>query len=206
MKLVRSCAVFFLTIFLSFISLKAFSENAAVGSTAPAFSLNNALGKPVSLSQFSGKIVIIEWFNQNCPFVRKFYQNGDMRVFQKQARDKGAVWLTINSSAQGKQGYIAPEEAQTIANEHDLDPNFLLLDPEGTVGKLYGAKVTPHMFVVDSKGNLAYAGAVDSQPTTKASDIAGSANYVMQALEALTQGRAPSVANTDPYGCGVKYK
>lgn len=184
----------------------AFSETASVGKPAPAFSLQNALGQSVNLSQFSGKVVVLEWFNPQCPFVKKFYVNGDMQRFQKQARDKGAVWLTINSSAEGKQGHIAAADVAAFAKEQGLDPASLLLDPEGTVGKSYGARVTPHMFVIDTKGALTYAGAIDSTASTRSSDIASSSNYVLQAVDASQQGLAPSPSSTDPYGCSVKYK
>lgn len=185
---------------------EAYSDTASVGKPAPAFSLKNAQGQPVTLSQFAGKVVVLEWFNPNCPFVKKFYANKDMQGFQKAARDKGVVWLTVNSSAEGKQGYIAPEEALSFATSQGLDPAALLLDPEGIIGKAYGARTTPHMYVVDAKGVLAYAGAIDSTSSTRSQDIASSSNYVMQALDAILQGRAPAPASTEPYGCSVKYK
>jgi peroxiredoxin len=184
----------------------AFSETASIGKTAPAFSLPNALGQSVNLSQFSGKVVVLEWFNPSCPFVKKFYANRDMLKFQKDVRDKGAVWLTISSSAEGKQGHIEASNAASFAKEQGLDPASLLLDPEGNVGKSYGARTTPHMFVIDNKGSLAYAGAIDSTASTHSTDISSSSNYVLQAVDALQQGRSPSPSSTDSYGCSVKYK
>lgn len=206
MKFLRTFKALCLSLGFLLIAPSAFSQTASVAKPAPAFALQNALGQTVSLSQFSGKVVVLEWFNANCPFVKKFYANRDMQVFQKAARAKGAVWLTINSSAEGKQGYIAPQDAQSFATAQGLDPASLLLDPEGSVGKSFGARLTPHMFVIDQKGTVAYAGAIDSTPSTRSGDIASSTNYVIQAVEALIQGRTPSPASTDPYGCSVKYK
>ena len=181
------------------------ADELVVGRAAPAFSLINAADSTVSLSQYSGKTVVLEWFNQSCPFVKKFYRNGNMQRFQKQARDQGIVWLTINSSAKGKTGYIDPSEASEVAKAHGLYPALLLLDPHGPVAMQYGARVTPNIFLLDSKGTLAYAGAIDSSPSTNSSDIETATNYVMLALEALKQGRAPSPSSTEAYGCGVKY-
>jgi peroxiredoxin len=185
---------------------QAFAETASVGKPAPGFSLQNALGQSVNLSQFSGKVVVLEWFNPECPFVKKFYTNRDMQRFQKEARDKGAVWLSISSSAEGKQGHVPQGEAAAFAKEQGLDPASLLLDSEGAIGKSFGARTTPHMYVIDQKGILAYAGAIDSTPSTRSSDIASSTNFVTQAVDALQQGRNPSPASTDPYGCSVKYR
>lgn len=176
-----------------------------VGSPAPQFTLTSAKGSPVSLKDFIGKTVVLEWFNPNCPFVRKFYSNGDMQRFQKEAIEKGVVWLTINSNAEGKQGYIPSSEAATLVSEMGLQSTALLLDPDGTVGTSFGARITPHMFVIDSKGNVAYQGAIDSTPSTRSNDIPSSTNYVLTAIEALRQGKNPSPADTEPYGCSVKY-
>lgn len=181
------------------------AEQAFTGKPAPAFTLNNALGQPVSLESLKGKTVVLEWYNPGCPFVKKFYSKGDMPAFQRRARDQGAAWLTINSSAPGKQGHITPADAGTVAQEQGLDPAQLLLDPQGTVGRLYGAKTTPHIFVIDSKGVLAYAGAIDNTPSTSQSDIATATNYALTAVQTLAQGKSPSPANTESYGCSVKY-
>jgi peroxiredoxin len=157
------------------------------------------------LEGLKGKTVVLEWFNPGCPFVKKFYAKGDMQGFQRQVREQGAQWLTISSSAPGKQGHVAPTDAAAIATEHGLDPATLLLDPDGTVGKQYGARTTPHIFVIDPKGTLAYAGAIDSTPSTSHADIASSTNYALSAVKALARGEATSPANTDAYGCSVKY-
>ena len=181
------------------------SEQAVTGKTAPAFTLTNALGQAVTLESFKSKIVVLEWFNPGCPFVKKFYSKGDMLAFQRMVREQGSVWLTISSSAPGRQGHIAATEAAAVAKEQGLDPVHLLLDTDGTVGRLYGAKTTPHVFVIDSKGILAYAGAIDSTPSTSQADIATSTNYALAAVGALNGGQTPSPANTEAYGCSVKY-
>jgi peroxiredoxin len=183
----------------------AHAEMAVPGKEAPAFSVPNALGESVALQSFKGKTVVLEWFNPECPFVKKFYRGADMQKLQQEARAKGIVWLTISSSAQGKQGHISASEAGSIAQQQNLDPKFLLLDSEGTVGRSYGARTTPHVFVIDPKGILAYAGAIDNTPSTSSSDIASAVNYVRAATDAIAKGQTPSPASTDPYGCSVKY-
>jgi peroxiredoxin len=172
---------------------------------SPTFTLINALGQKISLDSFKGKTVVLEWYNPGCPFVKKFYSQGDMQRFQRQAREQGAVWLTINSSAPGRQGHITQDEAPTTARENGLDPSHLLLDHDGQVGRAFGAKTTPHIFVIDQRGNLAYSGAIDSTPSTAQSDISNSDNYVLSAIKALANGQAPNPNYTAPYGCSVKY-
>ncbi len=178
---------------------------AKVGERAPDFTLANAQGSDVSLKSFLGKTVVLEWFNPGCPFVKKFYSNGDMQRFQRESLAKGAVWLTINSSAEGKQGHVKQTEALDIINDLGLSSTALLLDPNGTVGKLYGARTTPHVFVIDSDGRIAYAGAIDSVASTRSEDISTATNYVLAALDALRSGKRPLPSDTEPYGCGVKY-
>jgi peroxiredoxin len=192
-------------IFAIFAPSQGHTEQAVTGKPAPTFTLANALGQQVSLESFKGKTVVLEWYNPGCPFVKKFYTKGDMPSFQRQAREQGAVWLTINSSAPGKQGHIAASDAVATAQEQGLDAAHLLLDASGTVGRLFGAKTTPHIFVVDSKGVLAYAGAIDNTPSTSPSDIAASTNYALAAVKALSRGEAVTPANTEAYGCSVKY-
>jgi peroxiredoxin len=180
-------------------------DSAVSGQKAPDFTLKNALNESVSLSDFNGKTIVIEWFNPECPFVKKFYRGGDMQKLQAEVRAKNAVWISINSSAPGKQGHITATEATEIAREQKLDPKHLLLDPDGSVGRMYGARTTPHMFVIDPKGMLAYTGAIDSSPSTSSDDIVGASNYVRAAVDALAQGKQPALASTEPYGCSVKY-
>lgn len=181
------------------------AEVATTGKAAPQFTLKNAKGVEVTLQSFAGKIVVLEWFNPACPFVKKFYANGDMQKFQQEVREKGAVWLVINSSAPGKQGHISQEDADDTMRDLNMEANDLLLDPTGSVGTSYGAKTTPHMFVIDANGTLAYAGAIDSTPSTRSSDISSSTNYVRNAVEALQAHKPVSPADTAPYGCSVKY-
>jgi peroxiredoxin len=183
----------------------AMSDPAKVGGSAPDFTLPNAQGAEVSLKSFAGKTVVLEWFNPGCPFVKKFYTNGDMQRFQRESVAKGVVWLTINSSAEGKQGHLTSAEALDVITELGLASTALLLDPNGTVGKLYGARTTPHMFVINPQGSLAYAGAVDSVASTRSNDIASATNYVLTAIDAISAGKNPAPSDTEPYGCGVKY-
>jgi peroxiredoxin len=181
------------------------AEGLVSGEAAPRFTLSNALGQQVSFEALKGKVVVLEWFNPGCPFVKKFYSKGDMQNFQRQAREQGATWLTINSSAPGRQGYIAPTDAVSIAKDHGIDPAQLLLDPSGEVGRLFGAKTTPHIFVVNAKGILVYSGAIDSTASTEQSDIASSVNYALNAINAVNRGEVPIPASTESYGCSVKY-
>lgn len=182
------------------------ADPAVVGKSAPAFTVKNATGQDVSLAKFAGKIVVLEWFNPGCPFVKKFYEHSDMHRFQTSAASKGVVWLTISSSAAGRPGYIDPKEAVTIAQQHGIEPSQLLLDPHGEIGKAYGARTTPHMFVIDPKGVLSYAGAIDNTPSTHSDDIPSATNFVLSAIDALGEGKAPSPASTESYGCSVKYE
>jgi len=203
MKILSSYILSIAAFFCAALDLQA--QQPVVGERAPEFTLNNALGQPVSLNSFNGKTVVLEWFNPGCPFVKKFYSKGDMPKFQSKARELGAVWLTINSSAPGKQGYISADEAATVAKESGLNPEQLLLDPEGKAGRAYGAKTTPHIFIVDSKGLMAYTGAIDNMPSTNSNDISQASNYALSAVKALADNTVPNPANTDPYGCSVKY-
>jgi len=158
-----------------------------------------------SLSDFKGKNVVLEWSNHECPFVVKHYEPGNMQKIQKQATEDGAVWLTIVSSAEGKQGNVTAEEANQIMDEMGANSTARILDPSGAIGKLYGAKTTPHMFVINKEGILSYAGAIDSDSSFKQSSIEGATNYVMAALKDLNSGKSVEVASTKPYGCSVKY-
>lgn len=176
------------------------------GKPAPDLSLIDADGNTQTLSQFKGKLVVLEWINEGCPFVRKHY-SGNMQALQRKSRARGSVWLSICSSAKGKQGYWATgAEANAFRQRSAAAMSAILLDPDGTVGHLYGAKTTPHMFVIDKAGILVYQGAIDNRPSTRANDIAGATNWVSQALDELAAGKSVSVSDTKPYGCSVKYK
>ena len=193
-----------LTVFLTPLSAHCATEQGA-GAVAPEFTAKDSSGADVSLKDLKGKIVVLEWFNPNCPFVKKFYSNGDMQRFQKEAAAKGVVWLTVSSSAPGKNGHLTQETAAKTKEELSINSKALLLDTDGSIGKAYGARTTPHLFVVDAGGKIAYAGAIDSTPSTDASDISGATNYVSRAIDALIAGKPVETASTEPYGCSVKY-
>ena len=179
--------------------------DAVVGQPAPAFTLTGTDGKPHALADYQGKYVVLEWINHDCPFVKKHYGSGNMQKLQKKYTEQGVVWLSVNSSAPGKQGNYPPEQANALTKEKNAAPTALLLDPDGTVGKAYGAKTTPHMYVIDPKGTLVYAGGIDDKPSTDPADIAAARNHVDQALGEALAGKPVTVASSTPYGCSVKY-
>ena len=177
-----------------------------VGSAAPDFSLPDAKGKPHSLSDYKGKYVVLEWFNPECPFVKKHYGGGNMQKLQEQYTSKGVVWLTINSNAPGTEGNLSPEQAEKVANAWKTKQTALLLDPEGKAGRAYGAKNTPNMVIINPEGKIVYEGAIDSKATPNPVDIPSSTNYVKVALDESLSGKPVSNPTTKPYGCSVKYK
>ncbi|HEY8515310.1 MAG TPA: thioredoxin family protein [Candidatus Binatia bacterium] len=178
---------------------------AVVGQPAPAFTLTDTNGKQHSLADFKGKYVVLEWVNHECPFVKKHYGSGNMQSLQKKYVDQGVVWLSINSSAPGKQGNYPPEKWNEITTEVKAVPTAVLLDPDGTVGRAYGAKTTPHMYIIDPEGTLIYAGGIDDKPSTDPDDIPKAKNYVDLALTEALSGQPVAIASTTPYGCSVKY-
>ena len=178
---------------------------AEVGRPAPAFKLPAADGRAVSLADFRGKTVVLEWNNPQCPFVRKHYDSGNMQRTQAAAAQAGVVWLTINSSAPGKQGHVNGAGAGAYLASSRAIPAHYLLDPAGQVGRLYDARTTPHLFVINGAGTLVYAGAIDDRPTANPDDIQGARNHVLAALADLRAGRSVSVPTSRPYGCSVKY-
>jgi peroxiredoxin len=191
----------------SFIAASLFAaDSPPVGGSAPDFSLTDAKGKAHSLIDFKGKYVVLEWFNPECPFVKKHYGSGNMQKLQQEFTNKGVVWLTIDSSAPGLEGNLTPEQASNTINSWKTHQTALLLDPEGKAGRAYGAKNTPHMFVISPEGKIVYEGAIDSKPSPNPSDIPNSTNYVKVALEESLAGKPVSNPNTKPYGCSVKYK
>lgn len=176
-----------------------------VGGNAPAFTLPDTQGKNHRLADFRGKYVVLEWTNADCPFVKKHYVNGDMQKTQAWAKDKGVVWLTVLSSAPGQQGHLEAAAANDLMKKHGFKAAAKLLDPAGTVGKSFGARTTPHMFVINPEGKIIYMGAIDDKRSTDPADIAGARNHVRAALEEAMAGKAVSVPSTQPYGCSVKY-
>lgn len=179
---------------------------AQIGQPAPGFTLTSSEGSEVSLSDFSGKTVILEWTNHQCPFVKKHYSSGNMQALQARYTDDDTVWLSIISSAPGKQGHVSPEQARELTTSRGAKPTHVLFDPTGEVGRAYGAKTTPHMYVIDEAGTLlAYNGAIDSIRSADPADIPKATNYVKTAMSALAAGEQPDPASTKPYGCSVKY-
>jgi peroxiredoxin len=177
----------------------------AIGQPAPAFTAKDGDGKTRSLSEFKGKTVVLEWTNAGCPYVQKHYKSGNMQALQKSATKDGVVWLTLVSSAPGKQGYVSPAEAKTWKTSSGAGSTALLLDPGGQVGKAYDARTTPHMYVVDKSGKLAYMGGIDDKPVADPSSLKGAKNYVSAALSDIKAGRAVATPVSKPYGCSVKY-
>lgn len=178
---------------------------AEVGAPAPAFTAKDAHGKEVSLAALKGKVVVLEWNNFGCPFVQKHYSGGNMQKLQETYTGKGVVWLTVNSASEGSGAALAPAAALEATAKANWKGSHYLLDTSGTVGKAYGAKTTPQMFVISKEGVLVYNGAIDSKASTKAEDITSSDNYVAAALDATLAGKPVTTAKTEPYGCGVKY-
>ena len=176
-----------------------------IGRPAPDFTGTDSKGSSVSLSQFRGKTVVLEWTNADCPYTRKHYTSGNMQSLQALAQKNGVVWLTVISSAPGKQGYVNGPAADALTQSRGAVPTAVLLDPSGTVGRLYGAKTTPHMFVIDKNGALQYMGGIDSIATADAGDIPHAEPYLKEAMLAVTQGSPVAHAVTKPYGCSVKY-
>ncbi len=177
----------------------------SVGQPAPEFTLTDSNGQSHNLSDFKGKFVVLEWLNHGCPFVKKHYDGGNMQGLQKEYTGKDVVWLSIVSSAPGKQGNMSPEETNKTKEEKGAAPTAVLIDEDGTVGKLYDAKVTPELFVINPEGTLIYAGAIDDKKSVDAADVAGARNYVKQALDEAMAGNPVSTPQTEAYGCGVKY-
>lgn len=175
------------------------------GKPAPDFKLTDINGTEHSLSDFKGKTVVLEWTNYDCPFVKKHYGSGNMQALQKKYTDQGVVWLSICSSAPGKQGNFTNEEWLKRSKAAQVKSTAILLDAEGKTGKLYGAKTTPHLFVVDTAGNIAYQGAIDDQRSWDPKTIKGAKNYVAAALDALLKGKPVAEKESQPYGCSVKY-
>lgn len=197
---------FFALLFVGAISAASLCRaDAVAGQAAPAFSLKDSEGHARSLNEFAGKYVVLEWFNPDCPFVRKHYGSGNMQRLQEIYTGKGVAWLSINSGAEGKQGRMTPEQAQEFIKSRGVFSTAVLLDLDGSVGKLYGAKTTPHMFVIDPQGVVIYAGAIDDKPSIEVEDVKTAKNYVVQALDESMAGKPVSVPQTKSYGCSVKY-
>jgi hypothetical protein len=181
------------------------SSGIQVGQPAPAFSVKDTNGKTVSLADLKGKTVVLEWSNHECPFVKKHYTGNNMQTLQKKWTGQDVVWLTIVSSPVGEQGYVDAGQANKLTTERGAAPSAVLLDPKSQIARAYGATVTPHMYVIDKGGKLAYAGGIDDKPSARIDDLKGAKNFVDSALTELAQGKAVSTTTARPYGCTVKY-
>jgi len=176
-----------------------------IGQVAPDFTATSSKGDPIHLSEYRGKTVVLEWTNADCPYTHKHYASGNMQAMQALAQKNGIVWLTVISSAPGKQGYVNGPAADALTQSRSAQPTAVLLDPTGTVGRLYDAKTTPHMFVIDKDGTLKYMGGIDSLATTSEEDIARAEPYLKEAMLAVAAGQPAPHPVTKPYGCSVKY-
>jgi peroxiredoxin len=176
------------------------------GTQAPDFKGTDSNGVTHTLSQYRGKYVVLEWANKGCPYEQKHYLSGNMEALQKEWTDKGVIWLSILSSAPGEQGNVTPAEENQYLKSMHAAPTAAILDPSGSIGHLYQAKTTPHIFVIDPTGKLIYQGAIDDRPTTDLADVQHAHNYLNEALNAAMAGKPVPIASTHPYGCSVKYK
>jgi hypothetical protein len=187
------------------VAVPALGDALQIGQPAPEFTVKDSKGSSLSLSQYRGKTVVLEWTNAECPYTHKHYTSGNMQGIQALAQKDGVIWLTVISSAPGKQGYVNGPAADALTRSRGAAPTAVLLDPSGTVGRLYGAKTTPHMYVIDKNGALQYMGGIDSIATADESDIAKAEPYLKEAMLAVVQGNPVAHPVTKPYGCSVKY-
>ena len=190
---------------LSLAAGAAFAASATVGQAAPTFSATDASGKTVSLADLKGKTVVLEWVNPECPYVRKHYDSANMQATQKAASGKGVVWLSVNSTHPSHDDFKKPAEMLAWAQKQGAAPTAMLMDGEGKIGRAYGARTTPHMYVIDAKGTLVYAGGIDDKPSANPADVKSAKNYVNAALADMLAGKPVAQAVTRAYGCSVKY-
>lgn len=176
-----------------------------IGEKAPFFNAKTASGKEINLGNFRGKVIVLEWLNHGCPFVKKHYESGHMQKLQKRYTDQGVIWLSVISSAVGKQGHSSPDKAKEDKKRVNSFATYVVLDETGEIGVKYSAKTTPHMFVIDKKGDLVYQGAIDNMPSTNIDDINNSINYLSNALDEVLKGQKVVIGKTRPYGCSIKY-
>jgi len=196
-------------IFASFVMLFSpaiFAQSARIGEPAPQFTANDSTGRMQTLAQYQGRYVVLEWHNQGCPYTRKHYTSGNMQELQKEWTAKGVAWFTVISSASGQQGYVTAGEENEYLEKMHASPTAALLDPDGQIGRLYGAKTTPEIYVIDPQGKLIYEGAIDNRPTPDPSDIKGADNYLNDVLQAAMAGKPVAQPFTHSYGCSIKYR
>jgi len=187
------------------LAVSAGAQAVRVGAPAPGFSATDSRGQTETLAQYRGKYVVLEWHNQGCPFTKKHYVSGNMQALQKEWTAKGVVWFTVISSAPGQQGYVTSSQENAYLDQVHASPTAVLMDPDGKLGRLYSAKTTPQMIVIDPSGKVIYDGAIDNRPTPDPDDIRGADNYVTDALTEAMAGKPVANAFTRPYGCSVKY-
>jgi len=190
------------------VSAIAFTEDspkATIGEPSPNFAVVDSAGKTQTLSDYKGKFVVLEWTNKDCPFVKKHYGSGNMQATQKKAEEMGAVWFSVITSAPGKQGYMSAEDVNTYRKENKVNSTATLLDSDGKVGKIYNARTTPQIAIIDPKGIVIYNGAIDDKPSPDPETLNGATNYALQALKEAMAGKSVSVPTSRPYGCSVKY-
>lgn len=199
--MIKKSVVMFLFLF----SVLTFSQDAKLNEPAPNFKLMDSNGKEHSLNDFKDKIVVLEWINYECPFVKKHYNSKNMQTLQEKYTKAGIVWLTICSSAESKQGNFSNDEINSRSKKHGAKFTAYLVDADGKVGKMYGAKTTPHMYIIDKTGKLVYAGGIDDKASTDIADIKSAKNFVSSALDELLAGKNVSLQSSKPYGCSVKY-
>lgn len=187
--------------------LRTHDAEAAVqnGAAAPGFSVVDSAGRTRTLDEFAGKTVVLEWTNHDCPYVKKHYATGNMQALQREATAGGVAWLTVISSAPGKQGHVTAAAANQLTISRNAAPTAVLLDESGAVGRLYAARTTPHMYVIGPDRKLVYQGGIDDRNSSDHATVQGARNYVREALAAVRAGRAPETASAPPYGCSIKY-
>ena len=190
----------------SFLAVSAANAAPTVGQPAPAFTLNDTNGKAVNLADYKGKTVVLEWHNPECPFVKKHYDSANMQGLQSKYTKDGVVWLAVSSTEPGHQDYRKPDVMNGILKTSKASPTAYLMDDNGTTGKSYGAKTTPHMYIINAQGTLVYAGGIDDKRSSNMADITTAKNFVAAALDEIKAGKPVSVATSTPYGCSVKYK
>ena len=192
-------------LFAALLPLSTAAQTVRVGAPAPAFTSTDSKGQTETLVQYRGKYVVLEWHNQGCPYTRKHYVSGNMQGLQKEWTAKGVVWFTVISSAPGQQGYVTPSQENAYLAQMHAAPSAVLMDSEGKLGRLYSAKTTPQMIVIDPAGTVIYDGAIDDRPTPDPDDVRGANNYVSDALTEAMAGKSVATPYTRPYGCSVKY-
>lgn len=190
---------------LLFVSAGVLAARAEVGHRAPGFIAVTTQGKKINLRQYRGRVVVMEWTNNDCPFVKKHYLSGNMQAMQKKFMGKGVIWLRVNSSARGKQGHITPYQSRMYVRKRQVYATATILDEMGRLGRLYRIRTTPEVVVINQRGTLVYRGAVDNKPSTKLSDVKTAKNYLAAAIKSALAKKSVRVSQTKPYGCGVKY-